>query len=80
LALGNSGLEKYTGINWASSAIDKANARYQINEDLPPSEFFVGNFIDMDLPDFDVVVALGVLDWLEINEINTLFAKIRPKP
>lgn len=78
-ALSNSKIKKYTGIDWAPSAIDKAVAKFHNSAQLPPSEFIVGNFMDVEFPEFDVVVALGVLDWLEIDEINLLFSKIKPK-
>jgi 2-polyprenyl-3-methyl-5-hydroxy-6-metoxy-1,4-benzoquinol methylase len=78
-ALNNSKLEKYTGVDWALSAIEKADAKFQgINQSLP-AEFIAGNLLDVEFPEFDVVVALGVLDWLEIDEIKVLFSKIKSK-
>jgi 2-polyprenyl-3-methyl-5-hydroxy-6-metoxy-1,4-benzoquinol methylase len=71
-------LNRYIGIDWASSAIDKAKIDVSAGNKLPPAEFIAGNFLDMDLPEFDMVVALGVLDWLDLDEIDTLFKKIGP--
>lgn len=78
-ALSDSKIEKYTGIDWAPSAIDKADAKYQSSDQMFPSKFIAGNFMETKFPDFDVVVALGVLDWLEMEEIDVLFSTIQPK-
>tara|TARA_B100000315_G_C14544969_1_gene572769 strand:+ start:998 stop:1675 length:678 start_codon:yes stop_codon:yes gene_type:complete len=78
-ALSGSEMKKYTGIDWASPAIEKAAAEFQNKPNLPPSEFVAGNLLDMEFPEFHLVVALGVLDWLDLNEINILFSKIKPK-
>ena len=77
--LSDSKIKKYIGIDWAPSAIDKAIVKFESSAKLPPSKFIVGNFMDMDFPEFDVVVALGVLDWLEIDEIDTLFSKTKSR-
>ena len=78
-ALSQTNMAKYNGVDWASSAIDKANNEFK-DKSMPSSpEFMSGNFLDMDFPKFDVVVALGVLDWLDTEEINLLFSKIKPK-
>jgi len=78
-ALSNSKMRQYTGIDWASPAISKARDEFKNNPPLSPVEFMTGNFMEMDFPDFDVVVALGVLDWLELEEIRFLFSNIKPK-
>ena len=78
-ALSESQMKNYTGVDWASSAVDKAIAEFQNSPSLPPSEFLTGNLLEVEFPKFDVVVALGVLDWLELDEINALFSKIKPK-
>jgi 2-polyprenyl-3-methyl-5-hydroxy-6-metoxy-1,4-benzoquinol methylase len=78
-ALSDSKIEKYIGIDLAPSAIDRAVEKFHSSTQLLPSEFIAGNFLDVDFPEYDVVVALGVLDWLAIDEIDTLFSKIKPK-
>src|SRR6185436_2259903 len=42
-------------------------------------KFMVGDVINMQLPPADIVVGLGFLDYLTLNEIKALFARMDTK-
>ncbi len=68
----------YTGVDLAESAILEAKKKIEGTEKETKCSLFSGNIIEFDFPDTDIVVSLGVLDWLDKNEIKDLFKKTYP--
>jgi 2-polyprenyl-3-methyl-5-hydroxy-6-metoxy-1,4-benzoquinol methylase len=72
--LSGCGASRFIGVDLAQSAISNAQ---QLARRLPePTTFLVGNATQMELPRFDVIVGLGILDWLSGRELDSLFGKI----
>jgi SAM-dependent methyltransferase len=69
----------YTGVDLAESAILEAKKKIEGTEKEKKCSLFSGNIVEFDFPDCDVVVSLGVLDWLDKNEITELFKKTYPR-
>lgn len=68
-----------TGIDISQNAIDRAN---KISKDLKISnkaKFIVGDVDGMKLPDADLYLGLGFLDYLNDEEIKDLFEKMKGK-
>jgi len=77
--LADSGARKFVGIDLAQNAINNARDIADRCDYADRSTFLVGNIIDVELPDFDIVVLLGLLDWLSLEEIHQLFSRLEGK-
>lgn len=78
-ALSNSSAHSFVGIDLAESAIRNAEAlanRYGYKN---RSLFLTGDAVKIEWPYFDVVVSLGLFDWLSDVEIEIFLKKIRGK-
>jgi SAM-dependent methyltransferase len=64
------GAASYLGIDIAESAIEKARSRYGNDARL---QFQVGNVADLPSPSVDLIVSLGLFDWLTDDEIAAVF-------
>lgn len=69
----------FIGVDIAPRAIEDAKALAQKEGYADRSTFFAGNVLDLDLPDFDVVSALGLIDWLEDDELEKMVEMIQGK-
>jgi|TARA_Y100000294_G_scaffold155453_1_gene155679 2-polyprenyl-3-methyl-5-hydroxy-6-metoxy-1,4-benzoquinol methylase len=76
--LQNTDIEHYVGIDLSERAIICAKDISTHNGYSNKTTFLTGNILNMDFPPFDIVVALGVLDWLKEDEIDLLFKKLLP--
>ena len=72
----DAGAKHFIGIDLAESAIVKARELAEEHGYANRTTFLAGNLDDMDLPECDVVVGLGLLDWLTDEEIDLLFGKV----
>lgn len=72
------GIGHYTGIDLSTKAIEIAKKKAIENNNSDRATFLSGDIKDMDLPPVDIIVGLGLLDWLAENEIESLFKKIYP--
>ncbi len=68
-------LEHYYGFDFAESAILEGKKKFEG----PKCSLFASNIEDFDFPECDIAIALGVLDWLENDEIEALFKKTYPR-
>jgi SAM-dependent methyltransferase len=64
------GAASYLGIDIAESAIEKARSRYGNDARL---QFQVGNVADLPSLSADLIVSLGLFDWLTDDEIASVF-------
>jgi SAM-dependent methyltransferase len=69
----------YTGVDLAESAIIEAKKKIEGTDKEKKCSLYSGNIVEFDFPDCDVVVSLGVLDWLDKSEIAELFKKTYPR-
>ncbi len=76
--LQNTDIADYVGIDLSESAISHANEISIKKVYSDKTTFLAGNILDMDFQPFDIVVALGVLDWLKEDEIDLLLKKLLP--
>jgi hypothetical protein len=67
------GAASYRGIDIAETAIERARERY--GEHDPRIRFEVGNVADMPPLAADLVISLGLFDWLKDDEITEVFRK-----
>lgn len=65
----------YHGIDIASNAIDEANAKIQI----PGFTFAAADVLEVPFAPADLVVFLGLTDWLDEEELHELFKKLTAK-
>jgi 2-polyprenyl-3-methyl-5-hydroxy-6-metoxy-1,4-benzoquinol methylase len=75
--LSGCGASQLVGVDLSQTAI--SNAQQRIGHLSEPTSFHVGDATRLELPPFDVIVGLGVLDWLSDPELDSLFGKIRGK-
>lgn len=68
--------QRLMGIDFSEAAISQAKNLYRN----APYEFYCGNAVEMDFPDFDYVTGLGLLDWLSLMEVDSLFRKLGGRP
>lgn len=73
---GNHNFSQYTGIDFSTVAIAQARQRHQGKSQI--------NFSCLDLKDTpwvkgDLIICLGVIDWLSDDEIKFLFSKLEGK-
>ena len=73
-------MEKYIGVDLATHAIECAKNQFDTEEDRNKASFSSGDLLGIEFPEIDVAVALGVLEWLNLEEIQKLLGKIAPKP
>jgi SAM-dependent methyltransferase len=64
------GAASYLGIDIAESAIEKARSRYGNDARM---QFQVGNVADLPSLSADLIVSLGLFDWLTDDEIASVF-------
>jgi SAM-dependent methyltransferase len=64
------GASSYLGIDIAESAIEKARSRHANNARM---QFQVGNVADLPSLSADLIVSLGLFDWLTDDEIAAVF-------
>ena len=76
--LQNTDIEHYVGIDLSESAINHAKDISANEGYSDKTTFLAENILNMAFPPFDIVVALGVLDWLKEDEIDLLFKKLLP--
>jgi SAM-dependent methyltransferase len=69
----------YTGVDLAESAILEAKKKIEGTEKGRKCSLFSGNIVEFEFPDCEVVVSLGVFDWLDKNEITEIFKKTYPR-
>ena len=72
-------LAHYYGFDFAENAILEGKKKFEGTEKGEKCSLFVGTIEDFDFPECDIAIALGVLDWLENDEIETLFKKTYPR-
>ena len=58
----------YTGVDLAESAILETKKKIECIVKKQKFSLYSGNILEFDFPNCDVVVSLGVLDWLDKNE------------
>lgn len=65
-------VSRYCGVDIASSAIDlakeKNNCKY--------AEFYAMDVMDFHIENYDLVIFLGLTDWLDENELQKLFSSL----
>jgi len=66
---------RYHGVDIAKNAIDEAVNKYA-NRDL---SFEVGDVVNFNFQPFDLYLFLGLTDWLEINQLESLFLNLKTK-
>lgn len=73
--LKDANIVSYTGIDISSKAIEAANKR-KVDLALGGNfNFICADFANIDLKNYDLVISLGLLDWLNDDELRTLFAQ-----
>ena len=78
--LADSNASGFIGVDIAPSGIGKAREKAKAHAYADRSTFLVGSISDdLKLPHFDIVSALGLLDWLTEDEIESFFSKIQDK-
>jgi SAM-dependent methyltransferase len=77
--LQDTNLAHYYGIDFAENAILEGKKKIEGTEKEKKCSLFTGSIADFDFPECDVIIALGVLEWLENDEIETLFKKTYPR-
>ena len=68
-----SGLSSYVGLDFSASAIQSANTRLLNSANSQKFQFTCVDLTKIDLPRADVVVSLGLFDWLDDHEIVKIF-------
>jgi|TARA_B100001964_G_scaffold231938_1_gene287167 SAM-dependent methyltransferase len=76
--LQNMDVDHYVGVDLSENAISRAKNISANKGYSDKTTFLAGNILNIDFPPFDIVVALGVLDWLKEDEIDLLFKKLLP--
>ena len=66
------GAEKYIGLDISSVAIQSAEQKLQTSAAKPKIKFIIGSASKMSLPQADICFSLGLLDWLNLEEIQQL--------
>lgn len=76
----DAGAEQYIGIDFAEAAIDQANETFKDNPDLGSKiQFRVGDVCDpLDFKP-DIAFSLGLLDWLDLDQIEQIFQNCGPE-
>lgn len=69
------GAASYVGVDIAASAIDGARARASEEGWAAVAELHVGSVRTMPPLQADLVVSLGLVDWLDDAELDTMFAR-----
>jgi SAM-dependent methyltransferase len=64
---------KYIGVDIAANAIEHA----RIKNNYPHIQFIASDIKDYNFDEQQIVVFLGLTDWLEDNELRALFAKLQ---
>ncbi len=77
--LQDTNLAHYYGVDFSENAISEGKKKIAGTEKEKKCSLFVGSIEDFDFPECDVVLALGVLEWLENDELETLFKKTYPR-
>ena len=77
--LQDANLAHYYGFDFAENAILEGKKKIEGTEKEKKCSLFAGTIEDFDFPECDIAIALGVLDWLENDEIETLFKKTYPR-
>ncbi len=78
-ALAHTQARKLIGIDFSKVAIENAlrpSDRFNFQKKI---EFLTGDITKITLPNFDIFVALGLLDWLSPGEIRQLLTQIKGK-
>ena len=70
----DAGAKSYLGIDIASVAIKKAEERYKDSNWVSDVEFRSGSMDQIKGYEFDIVVSLGLTDWLGEQEMTDLFS------
>lgn len=68
-------VRKYVGVDFADTAIKHAQQRAVQAKIENKVSLFCDNAIDVNIDSPDVVYSAGLLDWLEDNEIETIFKR-----
>jgi 2-polyprenyl-3-methyl-5-hydroxy-6-metoxy-1,4-benzoquinol methylase len=76
--LAGNGAARFVGVDLAPAAVEQAK-KIASRTLLEPTTFLAGSVTDLRLPNFEIVSALGVLDWLTDDEMDRFFARIRGK-
>ncbi len=63
---------RYVGMDFAENAVKEARGR-----NLPNAEFQHGDVASLELPSADLVIFLGLVDWLNDEELSRLFQALR---
>jgi 2-polyprenyl-3-methyl-5-hydroxy-6-metoxy-1,4-benzoquinol methylase len=74
--LKDTNLAHYYGFDFAENAILEGKKKFEGDE---KCSLFASTIEDFDFPECDIAIALGVLDWLENDEIEALFKKTYPR-
>lgn len=67
------GAREYSGIDVSEKAISEAQRRYLHSAYSSQINFSSRNISSLEQIDADIVISLGLLDWLDKNEINKIF-------
>ena len=72
-----SDIQQYTGFDISENAVRRANELAERKGFSGSFTFSQGDVVDLAMPDVDVVIGLGLLDYLTLPEIGSLFARIK---
>jgi SAM-dependent methyltransferase len=71
------GATKYVGVDISSVAIEEAKAGHQALLGKGNVELFQSDAISLEKVDADICVSLGLLDWLDLAEIQQMLARVK---
>ncbi len=69
-------VKQYYGIDIAENAIRLANSKFELNKNF---QFIANDITQLQLPVHDLSIFLGLTDWLNEQELVSLFKKIHSK-
>lgn len=79
LRLLQAGAGAVAGIDLSARAIEAATARVREAGFADRGQFICGNVLERELPPADIVVGLGCLDWLTLDQIEALLRHVERK-
>lgn len=80
LELLNKGARHITGVDISGVAVSKANER-MLRQSINASRynFFCKDASEVDCSAYDIIVGIGLLDWMTFKDMNKLFEKVKGK-
>lgn len=70
--LSKDNIKDYTGIDTSQNAIEEANKKYAHQNNI---NFLKARCYDINFDDYDVVISLGLTDWIDQKELEFLIEK-----